>query len=156
MSTATLEPEQKENQLVAFHLANEIYAVDISAINEIILLPEITHIPHTSKDILGVINLRGKIVPILDLRKRLGLPYAEATRSTRVIVVEQADSTVGMIVDDVVGVMKIQSSEIEPPSEFIKNLNTNPILGVGKAMDTLLILLNIAQVLSVPPIQSAA
>ncbi len=156
MSTAVLEQETQESQLVAFHLANEVYAVDISAINEIILLPEITHIPHTSQDILGVINLRGKIIPILDLRKRLGLPSAEASRATRVIVVEQAESAVGMIVDDVVGVVKIQSGEVEPPSELITNLDTDYIRGVGKVADSLLILLNLSQILTVPAIKQAA
>lgn len=156
MSVAMQEPVAAEKQLVAFHLADEVYAVDISVINEIILLPEVTHIPHTTQDVLGVINLRGKIIPILDLKKRLNLPAGKKTRSARVIVVEQEDNAVGMIVDEVVGVRKLSSSEIEPPTSLLANLDTDYILGIGKMEGSLLILLNIAQVLSVPVIKAAA
>src|SRR5216117_2771525 len=97
--SAGLEVTEREEQLVAFYLAKELYGVDISVIQEIIRLRDITEIPRTDPDIEGVINLRGKIVPILDLRRRLGLPEQTYHATTRIIVVEVLDSTVGLIVD---------------------------------------------------------
>ncbi len=149
MSTALAEQRSVETQMVAFHLAGEIYAMDIAIIHEIILVPEITHIPRTSPDMQGVINLRGKIVPVLDLRKRLHLPAKEVTRQTRIIVAEQGDMTVGMVVDDVVGVIRIANSSIEPPSNLVTSMDTDSILGVGKHHEDLIILLNMENVLAV-------
>ena len=144
---AVLEATEKEEQLVAFRLANEIYGVDISVIHEIIRLHEITQIPRTSPDIEGVVNLRGRIVPILDLRKRLELPAAERTGGTRIIVVTIRECTVGMVVDSVIGVVKLPESRIEPPSPLVSDLETDFIRGVGKMDDNLVILLNIQKVL---------
>jgi len=136
-----------ESQLVAFVLADEVYGVEIAAIQEIIRLLEITQIPRAAPDIEGVINLRGKIVPILNLRQRLGLPPAERTRATRVIVVEIEDCTVGMIVDGVTGVMRVDESSIEPPSKLLTDIDSDYLRGVGKVGDTLLVLLNMKRVL---------
>lgn len=147
MSNTVLERETIVHQLVAFHLAGEIYALDIAAIHEIILMPEITHIPRTTPDIRGVINLRGKIVPILELRARLGLPQVEQTRNTRIIVVEYSEMTVGMIVDDVVGVVRLPESNVESPSQLITELNNDFIRGVGRHEEQLLILLDIQKLL---------
>src|ERR1043166_2359999 len=145
--SAVLEVTEREEQLVAFCLANEIYGVDISVIHEIIRLHEITQIPRTSPDIEGVVNLRGKIVPILDLRKRLGLPSTERNGATRIMVVEVKECTVGMVVDSVIGVLKMPESRIEPPSPLVSDLETDYIRGVGKMEDSLVILLNIQKVL---------
>jgi purine-binding chemotaxis protein CheW len=147
MTTAVAEVSGREEQLVAFRLANEVYGVDIALINEIIRMREVTQIPRTSPDIEGVINLRGKIVPILDLRKRLGLMAAERTNATRIIVVEIADCTVGMVVDGVDGVLRISESSIEPPSQLVSDLNADFIRGVGKSEDKLVILLDMPRVL---------
>ncbi len=149
MAAAVLEVAEREEQLVAFHLANEIYGVDISAINEIIRLREITQIPRANPDIEGVINLRGKIVPILDLRRRLGLPAAERTGVNRIIVVENGGCTVGLVVDGVTGVLRIADTSIEPPSKLICSLHEAYIRGVGKVGDKLVILLNMDFVLKV-------
>ncbi len=149
MAAAAMEAAAHEEQLVAFCLANEIYGVDISLINEIIRLREITQIPRTAPDIEGVINLRGKIVPILDLRKRLGLPAGEHTGMTRIIVVQVADCTVGIVVDGVTGVLRIGQHQIEPPSELVSNLDSDYIRGVGKADNKLVILLDVPKVLRV-------
>jgi purine-binding chemotaxis protein CheW len=142
-----MEVSEREEQLVAFHLANELYGVDISIIHEIIRLREITQIPRATADIEGVINLRGKIVPILDLRKRLGLPAVERDGQTRIIVVEIADCTVGMVVDGVTGVLRLLQANIEPPSKLVSDLETDYIRGVGKTDDLLVILLNMHKVL---------
>lgn len=147
MAAAALDVYANEEQLVAFCLAGEIYGVDISIIHEIIRLRDITQIPRTSPDIEGVINLRGKIVPILDLRQRLGLTTAERNAMTRIIVVEVEDCTVGMVVDSVTGVLRIPDSSIEPPSELVSDMDADYIRGVGKAEDKLVILLNMHKVL---------
>ena len=146
MATA-MEVSEREEQLVAFHLADELYGVDISIIHEIIRLREITQIPRATADIEGVINLRGKIVPILDLRKRLGLPAVERNGQTRIIVVEIADCTVGMVVDGVTGVLRLPQANIEPPSKLVSDLATDYIRGVGKTDAMLVILLNMHKVL---------
>jgi purine-binding chemotaxis protein CheW len=147
MIATAAEVGEREEQLVAFQLADEIYGVDIFHINEIIRLREITQIPRTSDDVEGVINLRGKIVPILDLRKRLGLPPKEHTSGTRVIIVEPGEGTVGLIVDGVNGVLRIPQNQIEPPSELVSSLEADYVRGVGKQDDMLVILLNLPQVL---------
>lgn len=149
MAVAVQEVSEREEQLVAFNLANEIYGVDIFLINEIIRMREITQIPRTSPDIEGVVNLRGKIVPILDLRKRLGLPEVERNANTRIIIVELSDCTVGMVVDGVTGVLRMRESNIEPPSQLVTDLDADFIRGVGKTDSTLVILLNLDKVLRV-------
>src|SRR5207248_765176 len=98
---------------------------------------DMTHIPRTTEDIEGVINLRGKIVPIIDLRKRLGLSAVERTGATRIIVLEFSGAIVGMIVDCVEGVLRIPSDDIEAPSELVSDLESEYIRGVGKADNTL-------------------
>lgn len=147
MTALAVEAMESEQQLVAFQLADEVYGVDISLINEIIRLREITQIPRTAPDIEGVINLRGKIVPVLDLRKRLGLPPTERGNATRIIVVEIADCTVGMIVDGVNGVLRMSEANIEPPSQLVTDLDSDFIRGVGKVDSRLVILLNMPNVL---------
>lgn len=136
-----------EEQLVAFYLADEVYGMEICHINEIIRLHEITQIPRTPPDVEGIINLRGKIVPILDLRKRLELPAKERTSGTRIIVVEYGECTVGLIVDGVSGVLRIPQDQIEPPSELVSGLDSDYVRGIGKQDDMLIILLNLPQVL---------
>jgi purine-binding chemotaxis protein CheW len=146
--TATMtERAEREEQLVAFTLGGETYGIDIAAIQEIIRLPEITPIPRTAPDVEGVINLRGKIVPIVDLRARLGLSSVGRTASSRVIVVQVGESTVGLIVDGVTGVLHLPTSSIEPPSELVSAIDENHIRGVGKAGDALIILLNVDTIL---------
>ena len=136
-----------EEQLVAFYLASETYGIDIAAIQEIIRLPDITPLPRSTPDVEGVINLRGRIIPILNLRIRLGLPIVAYAASTRVIVVEAAENTVGLIVDGVTGVLRLPAASVESPSSLISTVDENHIRGVGKAGDTLVILLNVESVL---------
>lgn len=145
-----LEVLEKEEQIVAFQVAGETYGVDIALIHEIIRQRDITQLPRTAPEIEGVINLRGKIVPIMDLRQRLGLPSAERTGATRIIVVELAGCTVGLTVDNVTGVLRLPESSIEPPSQLVSDLNADFIRGVGKHHDQLVILLNMHHVLRVP------
>ncbi|HLK59120.1 MAG TPA: chemotaxis protein CheW [Chthonomonadaceae bacterium] len=145
--SAVMDMVATEEQLVAFRLAGEVYGVDIALIHEIIRLCEITQIPRTAPEIEGVVNLRGKIVPIMDLRQRLGLPSAERNSQSRIIVLQVDDCTVGAVVDSVIGVLRISQSQIEPPSQLVTNLDTDTIRGVGKNDDQIIILLNMHKVL---------
>ena len=147
MTTADAERVEREEQLVAFHMDAETYGIDIAMIQEIIRLPEITPLPRASADVEGVINLRGRIVPVVNLRSRLGLEPRERPASARVIVVEVPEGTVGLIVDGVNGVLCLPASSIEAPSELVRGVEEDHIRGVGKSGDKLIILLQIASVL---------
>jgi purine-binding chemotaxis protein CheW len=150
-----LEAVERELQLVAFRLAKETYGIDIAAINEIIRPQEVTHVPRSAEDLEGIINLRGKIVPIVNLRRRLGLPENEDARdgggtlasSRRVIVVNYDGSLVGLEVDSVVGVLRLPETLIEKPAEMVESVDSEFVLGVGKHQDELIILLNVETVL---------
>lgn len=138
---------EQEEQLVAFRLAGETYGVPISLVQEIIRSCEITAIPRTPEYVRGVVNLRGKIVPVIDLRRRLGLPPADETAATRIVVVEVETGTVGMIVDGVSEVLRLSSKQIEPPSDLVADVDTDLIRGVGKRDAGLVILLDIEKTL---------
>ncbi|BCV20770.1 chemotaxis protein CheW [Moorella sp. Hama-1] len=136
-----------EVQLVVFQLAGETYGVEISHVQEIIRLQTITEIPRTPAFVEGVINLRGRIIPILDMHKRFHLPAAEATNNTRIMVVELGEVTVGMIVDSVSEVLRLPADSIEPPPPMISGIDVAYLKGVGKWNDKLIILLALDRVL---------
>jgi len=136
-----------EEQLVVFTLANETYGIDISAVNEIIRTQDITEVPRTPDFVEGVINLRGRIVPVIDLRKRFGLEAVEETQASRIIVVELDGTTVGMIVDSVSEVLRLPKENIEPTPPMVSGVDSAYLRGVGKWNDRLIILLDITKVL---------
>lgn len=136
-----------EEHLVVFHLARQTYGVDIGAVHEIIRLQSITKVPRTPTFVEGVINLRGKIVPVIDLHKRFDLTAGEATEHTRIMVVEVGGLNVGMIVDAVSEVLRLPQSNIEPPPPMISGIDVAYLRGVGKWGDKLIILLDIQRVL---------
>lgn len=136
-----------EEQLVVFTLANETYGVAISAVNEIIRMQDITEVPRTPEFVEGVINLRGRIVPVIDLRKRFGLEAAEATQASRIMVVELGGLIVGMIVDSVTEVLRLPTDCIEPTPAIASSVDSAYLRGVGKWNDRLIILLDIEKVL---------
>lgn len=138
----------QELQLVAFQLAEEVYGVDIAQVQEIIRMQPITKVPGAPDFVEGVINLRGRVIPVIDLRKRFRLPKGEETKSTRIIVVDVPPHTVGMIVDSVDEVLRLSEEKIEPPSPLIASIDTEYIKGVGKLEGKLLILLDLAKVLT--------
>lgn len=138
-----------ENQLVIFHLAKEYYGVDIAAVESIIKLQEITSIPQAPAFVEGVINLRGAVLPVIDLRKRFGLPQTAPTKDTRIVVVEMSGTTVGMIVDAVNEVLQVPVEDIEPPSPMVTTLDSAFITGIAKVSDRLIILLDLGKVLSI-------
>ncbi|RMF56643.1 MAG: purine-binding chemotaxis protein CheW [Calditrichaeota bacterium] len=138
---------EKIIQLVSFRLGGEEFGVDILAVQEIIRMQEITQVPNSPHYIEGVINLRGKVIPVINLRKRLGLGMKEYDKSTRIIVVEMQDKIVGFIVDSVSEVLRVPASALEPPPQMVGNVQEDYITAVGKMKDSLLILLDLSKVI---------
>ncbi len=142
-------------QVVSFRLGSEEYGLEILRVQEIIRMVGLTRVPNSRKFIEGVINLRGKVIPILGLRKRFGLEARESDRGTRIIVVEVAGEVIGFEVDSVSEVLRIPVETIEPPPRLSRH-NNEYVSGVGKLQDRLLLLLDINRVLAEPPSEPAA
>jgi purine-binding chemotaxis protein CheW len=132
---------------VTFRLGEEEYALDILAVREINRMMDITRVPRAPDFIEGVVNLRGNVIPVIDLRKRFGLPPRERDKATRIIVTEVGARVVGFVVDTVKEVLRIRSDTVEPPGE-IAGIDAEYIKGVGKIEDRLLILLDVERVLT--------
>lgn len=130
-------------QLVGFRLDNEDYAIAITKIQEIILMKPITRIPQVPDFIEGLINLRGSVIPIVNLRKRFGLPPRDLDDETRTIVVNIQDKTVGCIVDAVTQVMRINRDQIQPAPLSVLAISHQYIAGLARLDDRLLIILDI-------------
>jgi purine-binding chemotaxis protein CheW len=130
-------------QLVGFRLDNEDYAIAITKIQEIILMKPITRIPQVPDFIEGLINLRGSVIPIVNLRKRFGLPPREVDDETRTIVVNIQEKTFGCIVDAVTQVMRINRDQIQPPPLSVLAVSHQYIAGLARLDDRLLIILDI-------------
>jgi purine-binding chemotaxis protein CheW len=137
-------------QLVTFKLENEEFGVDILKVQEINKMMSITRIPNAPPFIEGVINLRGKIIPIVDLRKRLGFKTEGFDKSTRIIVVELDGMVLGFIVDSVSEVLRINESTVEAAPSIVAGVDSEYIEGVGKLDDRLLILLELNKIFSNP------
>lgn len=135
-------------QLVIFELSGEEFGVEIMQVSEIIPVSRITRIPQAPECVKGLINLRGKIVVVIDLNKRLGFSSKETDSLSRIIIVEVKGTVIGMLVNSVSEIMRLPLSSIEPTPEMIKSkINAEYLTGVGKAGNRLLILLNLARVL---------
>jgi len=132
-----------EIQLVVFKLGREEYGVSILQVQEIKRITEITRVPHTPEYIKGVINLRGSVLPVIDLKKRLNLPPQVATEDARIIIVKVKEISVGMMVDAVSEVMTINQQDIDYPDAVSGSISANYLSGVGKLDNRLLILLNL-------------
>jgi purine-binding chemotaxis protein CheW len=137
-----------EHQLVVFELANEHYGVDIAAVESIIKMQPITIVPHAPAFVEGVTNLRGKVLPVIDLRKRFDLTTQDVTRDSRIVVVSVGGSEVGMVVDGVSEVLRIPDEAIEPPPPMVTTVDSTFIIGIAKINDLLVILLDLGKVLS--------
>ncbi len=139
--------KSEELQLVSFKIGNEEYGIDILKVQEINRMSQITKVPNTEEYIEGVMNLRGRVIPIVDLRVRLGLEKKNQDKNTRVIFVDLENKTVGFIVDAVNKVLRIPESIIEAPPEIVSGANKEFIKAVGKLEENLLILLDLNKVM---------
>jgi purine-binding chemotaxis protein CheW len=137
-------------QLVSFMLAKEEYGVEVLKVREIIRMPSITKMPNTMQYVEGIINLRGKVIPIISMRKRFGLPENENNSQTRIIIMEVAGSLTGFIVDAVSEVIRIHSSEIQPPPTMVLSCGIGQefITGVFNHAERLLIIMDVDRMFS--------
>jgi purine-binding chemotaxis protein CheW len=141
---------QKDCQLVGFRIGEETYGVQIGSVREIVRVPEITAVPNAPEMVEGVINLRGKIIPVMDLRKRFGSTAIQSDKKNRILVVELENRLLGLIVSSASEVLKIPPSEIEPPGAVFAEGESSYVTGVGKLKGRLVILLDIARLLRQP------
>ncbi len=143
-------------QLVTFGLGEEEFGVDILAVQEINRMLELTRVPQSPPEVEGVINLRGKIIPVLDLRKRFRLHGQEANENSRIVVVEVHGRVLGFIVDRVHEVLRIERSIVEPAPQMVCSIDSDFIAGVGKLEDRLLILLDLNKLFDAKTAQAAS
>lgn len=136
----------EELQLVSFNIGSEEFGVEILKVQEINRMVDITRVPQAPHYVEGVINLRGKVIPIIDLRKRFNLEVKEYDKNTRIVVVDISGSIMGMIVDAVSEVLRLPADTIEPPPELVTDINSEYIKGVAKLEDRLLIFLDLSRV----------
>ena len=144
----------KNIQMVIFNIGKELYGVGIDAVHEIVKVPDITEVPDAPAFLEGVINLRGKIVPVVDLRKRMRLDGKDRTKSSRILITENENRLVGLLVDAVSEVLKIQPEALEAPPEMISSIGVQYITGVAKVEGRLIILLDLKKVLNVEDMSS--
>jgi purine-binding chemotaxis protein CheW len=138
---------EKDLQVVGFRIGSETFGVRIGAVREIVRVPEITAVPNAPDTIEGVINLRGKIIPVMDLRKRFGQSAVQPDKRNRILVVELEKKLVGLIVNSASEVLKIPPSEVEAPGAVFADTESSYVTGVGKLKGRLIILLDIAKLL---------
>lgn len=137
-----------EEQLVVFEVGDEVYGVDISRVQEIIRMQAITQVPGAPPFVEGVINLRGKIIPVIDLHSRFGLPPVQTSKSSRIVVVDDDGRVLGMVVDGVSEVLRITVDCVEPPSPIVMGVDSDFIRGIAKLEGRLIILLQLDRVLT--------
>ena len=152
MTDASIEESEEngEAQFVVFQIGNEEFGIDIAHVREIIKVPQITKMPSTPSFIEGVLNLRGMITTVMDLRKRLDIEGTDSNLA-RIIIVELGDASIGLVVDSVTEVLRLPSADVEPTPTFSTGVTTEYIKGVGKVgggEDRLLILLDVSKILS--------
>lgn len=140
--------EQESIKVIVFQLADKEYAIPVSHVQGIEKLMHITRVPKTAKYVKGVINLRGVVTPIVDLRERFELPASEQEETTRIIIISLEDMEVGFVVDSANDVLDIPADSIEPQPEVVGSLEEEYISGVAKIDKRLLILLHLEKVLN--------
>jgi len=138
-----------ENQIVVFELGSEQYGVGIAAVESIIKLQAITKMPHAPQFVEGVTNLRGKVLPVVDLRRRFGMETREADKNSRIIVINVNGKEVGMVVDGVSEVLTVSGQSVEPAPAITTTIDSAFITGIAKLDKRLVILLDLDRVLSV-------
>jgi purine-binding chemotaxis protein CheW len=135
-------------QVVSFRLANEEYGIEITKVQEIILVGEVTRVPQTSAYIKGLINLRSTVIPIVDLRLRFGMPEEPTNDETRIMVMNVAGKTIGIVVDAVSEVLRIAKDQVAPPPPTVSGLGRDYLTGLAKLDKRLLILLDVDRLLT--------
>ncbi len=141
-----MEKEKEKNkvlQLVGFKLGKEEFGIDILIVLEIIRMINITEMPNAPEFVEGIVNLRGKIIPVINLRKKLDLPATDYNDRTRIIVINVKGKNVGFVVDEVSEVLRVESQITEPPPDIVSGIKSEYISGIVKLEDRLLILLDI-------------
>src|SRR5438270_3007135 len=138
----------RELHIVGFKVGRETYGVPIKSLHEIVRVPEITAVPDAPDYLEGVINLRGKIVSVMDLRKRFGDKQVPLNRHNRILVVEYAGRLAGLIVDSASEVLKIPADAVEPPPAVFQDGGLNCVTGLGKVAGRLVVLLDMSKLLA--------
>jgi purine-binding chemotaxis protein CheW len=167
MAAATVETATKEinqqiglttegSQYLTFQLGEELYGVDILRVQEIKGYTTVTKIPNTPPHIKGVLNLRGTIVPIVELRTKFGMPTIDYTMFTVIVVVVVRDRIMGLVVDSVSDVLNIDKNDIQPPPQFGSKVDVSVLTGIGKSGDKLVALLNIDRLLTESEMQDTS
>lgn|SRR5690554_5666941 len=154
MGDPTAKPHGKGGKYLTFFLAGEEYGIEILKVHEIIGMMPITRVPRTPDVVRGVINLRGKVIPIVDLRRRFHLPAAEPTEETCIIVVQVRGVQTGVVVDSVSEVMDIHGNDVEDTPSFGVDVDTAYLLGIAKSAGRVRLLLDIDRVLSHEDVQA--
>ena len=137
----------KELHIVGFRIGRETFGVPISLVHEIVRVPDITSVPEAPDYVEGVINLRGKIISVVDLRKRFGETEIKAHKKNRILVVEVSGKLVGLMVDAASEVLKIPPSEVDLPPNVFEEGELNYVTGVGKLQSRLIILIDLTKIL---------
>src|ERR1700722_16701007 len=137
-----------ELHIVGFRVGRETYGVPITSLHEIVRVPEITAVPDAPDYLEGVINLRGKIVSVMDLRKRFGDKQATLKKHNRILVVEHSGKLAGLIVDSATEVLKIPAADVEPPPAAFQEGGLNCVTGLGKVAGRLIVLLDMNKLLA--------
>ncbi|MDT8317478.1 MAG: chemotaxis protein CheW [bacterium] len=143
------EDDQDRLELLCFNLSDEEYAVEINDVREIVKMVDITEVPKTPDFMLGIISLRGVIIPLMDLRMRLGLEACRYNSKTRIIIASADDRKMGMVVDAVTEVVGLKKGIFEPPPSLLTDINTELLKGVGRYDERLLIVPNLSRVFDV-------
>ncbi|MGA8272502.1 MAG: chemotaxis protein CheW [Candidatus Sulfotelmatobacter sp.] len=138
----------RELHIVGFQIGRETYGVPITSLHEIVRVPEITAVPDAPDYLEGVINLRGKIVSVMDLRKRFGIKQVALKKGNRILVVEHAGRLAGLIVDSASEVVKIPSEDVEAPPAAFQEGGLNCVTGLGKVRGRLVVLLDMSKLLA--------
>jgi purine-binding chemotaxis protein CheW len=136
----------KDMQIVGFRVGNETFGVPIQSVHEIVRMMDITNVPDAPIYIEGVINLRGKIIPVVDLRKRFGEKEIKASKKNRILVAEIGTKMVGLVVDSASEVLKLPPSDIDPPPNVFEEGELNYVTGVGKLNGRLVILVELSKI----------
>src|SRR5882762_10326868 len=143
-SPSSSSPEAyRDAQVVILRVQSGDYAVPIYRVQEIVRVPEITRVPHAQAGVEGVINLRGRVLPVVDLAARLALGTTERARSARVVVVDGGSESIGLLVDGVSEVLRVGAADVEPPSASTTGHGPTAVLGVAKLGERLVLLLDL-------------